>query len=226
MSPVRRTYQDRSRARDVDSFEKVVRFRVLGWSLVGAFLGVLLGVFAMAQGVGTWVLLVTVPMGWAGSYFGPLLILRLAGQAGSTLYAPSGKSTPRAKEYSLAESLVVRGMYDEAAAAFQDAIDDDPSDWQPYLRIARMKRDRASDPAGAATWFKRAIVEAGMPSGTRLLVLKEYVELCERRLNAPATAAPLLARLAEVEGDTPEGRWAAGALSEIKRQMSDGDATA
>ena len=226
IEPVRRAYRAGSRAKDVDSFEKVVRFRVLGWSIVGAFLGLLLGFFIAAQGGPGWIILLTAPMGWASSYLGPLLILKMAGRAGSTLYAPSGASTPRQKEYSLAESFVVRGMYDEAAVAFQEAIDDDPTDWQPYLRIARMKRDRASDPAGAAVWFKRAVMEAEMPSGTRLLVLKEYVELCRVRLGAPGNSAPLLARIAELEPDTAEGAWAAEALAEVKQAMSQGDAPA
>jgi len=220
--PLRRTHGGGSRARDVDSFDKVLRFRVLAWSLIGAFLGFLLGVFAVARGTSSWILLVTIPVGWASAYFGPLLILRIAGQAGATLYAPSGRSTPRAKEYSLAESFVVRGMYDEAVAALQEAIDDDPADWQPYLRIARMKRDRTADAEGSAIWFKRALRESAMPSGTRLLVLKEYVELCTVGLEAPGKAVPLLARIAELEGGTPEGSWAAEALAEIKRAMSSG----
>jgi|GEM_PF-844622 F0F1-type ATP synthase assembly protein I len=222
IQPIRRTYKTEATSgiRDVDSFERAVRIRVFLWSFVGAFLGLLLGFFAMAGGRGPWVLLVCVLAGWGSAYFGPLFIAHMAGRAGGALYAPSGKSTPRKKEHSLAESLVVRGMYEEAFAVFQDAINDDPTDWQPYVRIARIKRDQTSDVEGAAVWFKRAISESGVPSGPRLLMLKEYVELCSGRLETPGKAMPLLARIAEVESDTPEGAWAATALAEIKRTMS------
>ena len=123
----------------------------------------------------------------------------------------------------MAESLVVCGLYDEATAAYQEAIEDDPADWQPYLRMARMRRDRASDPEGAAVWFKRALTDVAMPSGHRLLELKEYVELCHVRLKEPGKAAPVLARIAELEVDTVEGEWAAEALGQIKEAMSQKD---
>lgn len=220
--PVRRTYAAGSGLRDRDALEGVIRLRVLGWSIVGAFLGFLLGVFlSVTRDVSGWVILLTTLVGWAMSYVGPLLILEMAGRAGATLYAPSGRSTPRKKEYSLAESLVVRGLYDEAAAAFQEAIDDDPQDWEPYLRIARMKRDRTSDAEGAANWFKRALSQDLMPSGVRLLVLKEYVELCGGRLGEPERAAPVLARIADEEEGSALGRWSAGALSDIRRTISE-----
>ena len=225
IQPIRRTYNTEPRLgiRDVDSFERAVRIRVFLWSFIGALLGLLLGLFAMAGGRGPWVLPVCVLAGWFAGWFGPLFIVHVAGRAAGVLYAPSGKSTPRKKGHSLAESFVVRGMYEEAFAAFEDAINDDPTDWQPYVRVARVKRDQTSDAEGAAVWFKRAISEAGVPSGPRLLILKEYLELCSGRLKTPRKAAPLLARIAEMESDTPEGAWAAKALAEIKCTMSSSD---
>lgn len=225
IQPIRRTYNTEPRLgiRDVDSFERAVRIRVFLSSFISALLGLLLGLFAMAGGRGPWVLPVCVLAGWFAGWFGPLFIVHVAGRAAGVLYAPSGKSTPRKKEHSLAESFVVRGMYEEAFAAFEDAINDDPTDWQPYVRVARVKRDQTSDAEGAAVWFKRAISEAGVPSGPRLLILKEYLELCSGRLKTPRKAAPLLARIAEMESDTPEGAWAAKALAEIKCTMSSSD---
>ena len=94
--PVRRSYTPiTGKDRDVDAFDRVARFRILGWSLVGAFLGVLLGVLLFVQGSSPWVILLTALVGWAVSYFGPLLLLRGAGGGGSVLYAPSGRTTPR-----------------------------------------------------------------------------------------------------------------------------------
>ena len=220
--PIRRAYAPVSKARNKDAFEAVVRFRVLGWSLVGAFLGGLLGTFVSLNGRGgPGVMAVCILGGWAMSYFGPLWITSLAGRAGTSVYAPSGSSTPRKREHSLAESYAARGDYEAAVAEFERAVGEDPADAAPYLRIARLKRDRMGDPASAAVWFKRALTDATMASGVHLLTLKELVELYEHRLDTPAKAAPLLARLADSHAGTPDGAWAAEELARIKQRMAE-----
>lgn len=209
--------------RDVDAFERALRFRTLSWSLVGAFLGLLLGVFLVATGSAPWIIAVTTVLGWTVSFFGPLALLKGAGRAGSTLYAPSGRSTPHKREYSLAESLVVRGDALGGVAAFEDAIEQDPSDPLPYLRIARLHRDQLDDPEASIRWFKRALSESDAPPGIALLARKEMVELFVGRLNQPRRAAPILARIAEESTGSPEAAWASAELARIKEAMR-GDA--
>jgi tetratricopeptide (TPR) repeat protein len=137
---------------------------------VGAFLGFLLGVFLGVQGRGgAGPILLTTFLGWALSFFVPLLILRASGRAGSILYAPSGRSTPHKKEYSLAESFAVRGRYHEAVDAFEAAIREDPADPIPYLRVARVQRDRLGDDEEAARWFNRALSRSEMHPGLMML---------------------------------------------------------
>lgn len=220
-APVRRVYTSRPDApRDKDAFDSVARFRVLGWSLVGAFLGFLLGVFLYVQGQGgIGLLVVTTVVGWAASYFVPLLLLAGAGRAGATLYAPSGASTPHKREYSLAETYAARGEYDMAVTAFEDAILESPEDPVPYIRVARLQRDRLQDYEGAAGWFKRGLAESSMSSGQRVLACKELVELYETKMGAPEKAAPLLARIASERPEEPDGRFAAEALARIKSEM-------
>ena len=83
-----------------DAFKTALRLRVLLWSVLGAFLGFLMGVCTVAmQGTGYWVAPVTTVMGWAISYFGPLFIAHVTGLLASTVHAPSGASIPRRKEY-------------------------------------------------------------------------------------------------------------------------------
>lgn len=218
--PVRRVYASRAGApKDRDAFEAVTRFRLLGWSLVGAFLGFLLGVFLGVQGqAGGVLILVMTMLGGVMSYYVPRLILHGAGRAGSTLYAPSGGSTPHKREYSLAESYAARGEYAMAVAAFEDAISEGPNDPVPYIQVARMMRDRMSDPEGAAAWFKRGLAESAMKPGQRLLTCRELVELYER-IGKPEKAAPLLARIAAQYPDDVDGQWATEALVDIKRGM-------
>lgn len=204
----------------MDSIDRVARFRIFGWSLVGAFLGFMLGYFFRAQGMGAWIVPVVMLIGWAAVFFGALFLVEGAGRVGSTLYAPSGRSTPRTREHSLAESYVARADYERAVAAFEDAIAEGPDDPVPYLRIARLRRDRLADPEGAARWFKRALHESRMSPGMKLLARKELIELYEVRMGAPRRAAPLLARIAEEAAGTPQGEWAAAELARIKAEMT------
>jgi len=203
--------------RDVDQFERVLQFRILAWSIVGAFLGFLLGVFVTAQGgVGVGVVLFTTLTGWVVSMVVPNLILRWAGSAGSTLYSPSGKSTPHQKEYSLADSYAARGRYEEAVRAFSEAVETDPTDPTPYLRAARIERDHMDNGDRAALWFKRALEQSGMGGGLLTLTRKELVELYEIRMGQPGRAISLLARIAEEEAATPDGAWAALEVVRLK----------
>lgn len=222
-APVRRAYAPvAGNASSQDAFERVTRFRLLAWSLVGAFLGLLLGVFVTSSGSGGWlVVLFTTMLGWALVYFGPLALASASGRAAGTLYAPSGRSTPRKKEYSLAESYVARGDYEAAIEAFEAAIAQDPAEPMPYLRIARIRRDRMGDPEGAAEGFRRVLTRATLDHGVRLLALREMVELCETRLGDPRRAAPLLARVAEQHEGSPEGLWAVEELTRIRRRIAE-----
>lgn len=226
--PARRAYAPvTGKRRNVDAVERVQRFRILGWSLVGALLGLLLGLFLWVQDQGGLGLIVlTTLFGWAATFFGPLLILHGAGRVGSTLYTPSGRSTPHKREHSLAESYVARELFDEAIAAFELAIAEDPTDPTPYLRIARVHRDRLHDDEGAAQWFKRMLAESHAEPGIVLLARKELIELYDVRMGQPRRAAPLLARIAEEAGGTPEGAWAAEELRRVKERIADESAEA
>lgn len=221
--PIRRAYTPiTGRGRDVDSFGRAMGARAVLWSLVGGFLGFLLGIFLRVSGHGPWVIPVTTLVGWTASYVCIVGILGAAGRAGSALYAPSGRTTPRKREYSLAESYVARGEYERAVDAFEEAILEDPTDPQPYLRVARLQRDRLGAPEAAARWFKRALAESEAGPGATLLARKELVELYRGPLRTPRKAAPLLARIAEDSAGTPEAEWAARELADIKAAMSDG----
>ncbi len=164
-------------------------------------------------------MVITATFGWAIAFTVPHLITTLSGRAARTLYSPSGRSTPPKRGYSMAESLVMRGLYDDGIAAYRTAIAEDPTDSTPYIRIARIYRDRMSDPEQAAAWFSRALREPEIGRGTATLVRRELVELYEK-MGRPERAAPLLARTAEELAGEPEGDWAAEALARIKKSMA------
>jgi len=151
------------------------------------------------------------------TFLGPLAVAALSGRAAGTLYNPSGAGTPRKREFSHAESLAARGLYDEAVAAFEVAIAQSPAEPDGYLRVARIHRDRSRRFEESAKWFKKALEATEPHSPLALLVTRELSELYAAKLTSERRRlAPVLARLAQERADTPEGRWAAEELSRIK----------
>jgi len=192
-------------------------------SLTGLLLGglaSLAGVSGMGWSLGTG-LLVTGGT-WALAFLIPLAASALGGAAAGQIHNPSGRTTPSKREYSHAESLVARGLYQEAIDAFEVAIGDDPSDPTPYLRIARIYRDHMRRLEDAARWFKRALSEATIAPGTAHLTTRELVELFVTKMNEPRRAAPLLARMSEERAGTPAGAWATEELARIRAAMDQG----
>ncbi len=208
--------------RDLDRFEQATLIRAATWSLPGAAVGVLAA--GAASALGGWSLPAALLLGvaiWAATFAAPLVAAAAGGKAAGSLYNPTGRSTPRKREYSHAESLVARGLYEEAVQAFEVAIAEDPTDPEPYLRIARIQRDHLGRYEDAAAGFTRALSQPGLPAGLRLLGTRELMELYAGKLGQPARAAPLLARFAEEHEGTPEGDWAAGELRRVKETLSE-----
>jgi tetratricopeptide (TPR) repeat protein len=218
LEPPRRAYKDhpgkRGRLKDVDARAQGEKFRILIWALAA---GLPMGGLA----------------GWAlgrellGAILGPLIIYGVAvlvlegsGRAASLLFLSSGSSTPKGPGYSRAEALAARGDYQGAIVAYQAAILEAPEHAEPYVKIARIHRDRLDDQPGALEWFRRAVEESSIGSGMEMLVRREMAELLIHRLGQPRKAAPDLARLAEARAGTPDGDWAEKELSRIKKLMA------
>lgn len=220
----RRTFSEpppRSGLRDRDATDRIIFFKAALAGIPGFVLGGALGVFLAAKGIAPGWVSALCPFLGAGFVSGlVLLITYKAGDAASSIYAPSGNTTPHKKEYSQAESLVARGLYQEAVTAFELAVAENPTDPTPYLRVARTYRDNLSQFEDAARWFRRALRESAIPPGVALLARKELVELYTHRLRTPERALPELARMVEEMPDTPDGQWAAGQYRAIKETLS------
>ena len=203
--------------KDVDQAARSQLLRVFFGSLVGLVLGGVAGVLGMvARDWGLLRALFVTAATWAVAFILPVALAGLGGAAARQIYSPSGRSTPSKRGYSHAESLVARGLYQEAIDAFEVAIAEDPSDPTPYLRIARVYRDQLRRFEDAARWFRRALRDATVPAGVAHLTNRELVELYVAKLGDPRRAAPLLARVAEERAGTPEGDWATEQLAQVK----------
>ncbi|MBI4546013.1 MAG: tetratricopeptide repeat protein [Gemmatimonadetes bacterium] len=145
--------------------------------------------------------------------------VELPGRLFHKIYMPSGDTTPAPAEYSYAESLARRGLYDAAMAAYRRDSEENPEDPEPYLRIARLLRDKLGNYEEALTWFRRGRNETQIDPGREMLVGREIVEIYLTRLNQPGRAAPELARLAEKFRGTSTGEWARKELRKVKVRL-------
>jgi tetratricopeptide (TPR) repeat protein len=192
----------------------------LGYSPAGFILGAAAGFYTtQVGGLPSSAIWVGGIIGWLVTITTPLLITSAAGRFARRLYFPSGRSTPPQKQHSLAESLAVRGQYEEALKEFERALADDPADPDPYLRIARLHRDHTKRYELAAQWFRKATREAKLAPSLELLVRHELVELYNVNLEMPQRAAPELAMIVERFAGTADGDRAAAELAELKASL-------
>lgn len=208
------------RIRDVDSAEVAFRIKAFGWSLFAFIPGAVVG-SALRPATGS-ALAYTLLGGAAGlgcAYLATLFIAERTGRIGSSLYFSSGRTTPGRREYSLAESLIVRGRFDEAVAELEQASARYPADAVPPLRLARLLRDQCGRPGDAIPWFRTAIDRSSNQPAADIAASREMIELFTHVLRTPERALPYLARLAEKYPDAPVGAWARTEITSIKASL-------
>lgn len=183
---------------------------------------------AIGSAVGSSALMIVVgaAAGVAIAFFGSMLLSEYAGRAGSGVYFSSGASTRGQREYSLADSLIVRGRLDDAIAELEQASARYPEDPEPALRLARLLRDRCDRPADAIRWFRTAVERAGDDAGVVTAALREIIEIHTHVMREPLRALPDLARLASRYPDSPTGTWARREMAELKQSMRDEEGSA
>jgi len=120
------------------------------------------------------------------------------------------------REYSLAESYLVRGQVQSAITEFEGAILEDPTDPTPFFRLARLHRDDLDDPERSADWFRRALVESSPGPGLRQLLRSELIDVWEVRMGKPGRAIPMLTQIANQEADCDDRSWAIAELARIR----------
>lgn len=203
--------------KNTDLAHRAMMVQAGGWSLMGSLAGLVAG---LAFG-GIIAGLVAAAVMWLLTF---ALAMSIAGGTGffaRTILIPSSGSTPRRKEYSFANSLIARGLYQEAVDAFEAEILKNGADPVPYVSIAHLLRDKLDDAPGALKWLSKGLFDSAANESMTLLMARELVELAEARLGQPAKAASAMARLAEQEPGTAAGNYAAQELKRIKQRMAE-----
>ncbi|TVR67423.1 MAG: hypothetical protein EA422_00455 [Gemmatimonadales bacterium] len=213
----------RRRLRDLDAAQRGLVLRAVGWGgIPGAAIGAAVGWFLTLDArppIPAAAILLGAALLATVATVVPILLAGSAGKAALLALGSSGRAPARRKEYSFAQSLVARGLFEKAIDAYQEEVARAPADPEPYLRIGRLLRDELGRPDEAAAWLRRARRDAVMSPGQELILSRELVELYRNRLGRPEKALPELARMAERFAETPDGEWAARELAELKRGM-------
>jgi tetratricopeptide (TPR) repeat protein len=211
------------RLKDIDAAERALRLKALVWALcVGFGGGVPIGM-ALSQLLGMPALLsqvLSIGVGFAGTYYMSLFITHRAGRAAQTIYHPSGESTPRRREYSRAAALAAQGKYEDAAVAYEAHVTEHPSDPDPYFTLARLCLDHLDRPEEAIHWYSRVRDEARVTEPQALIATQEIANIYLRRLRTPRKAIPELARLCERFSHTPAAEHARRELDEMRRLLA------
>jgi tetratricopeptide (TPR) repeat protein len=182
------------------------------WSLAGGFFfGSLVG---MAVGIG---FLIGGILGAAGTFLIANRFVKGAGRGIEKL--SSGESTPHTPDYSRPESLANRGQFEKAIEAYEEYIWASPEVPEPYVRIARIYRDKLDRAGEAERWFRRARTDSRMPAGLDLLTTQELIELYLHELGAPRKAIPELAHICSAHRDTPAAKVAEEELTDLRAML-------
>ena len=207
---------------NVDAIDRINKVKAAVWGLaVGLVLGFPVGGFIIYS---TGNVLLGILMGpvfcGGGVTLGSMWITKGAASSIQQIHAPSGDSTPYKREYSYEKSLVARGQYEQALAAFELAAIEFPDDPDPYFEAARLCKNDLDRPEDAITWYRRARSDANLSHGQEFLAMQEIVELYVRKLKNPRRAIPELAMLADRFPDEPAGQAAKKELVEIREMLA------
>lgn len=203
--------------RDRDSADDAQRFQAITWSLGPAVLGAIVGSFlaprlGVSGALGFFGGAVTA---WILSFILVTTIAEAAGRAAGTLYA--GRSQPMPAQFSLVESLIARGHFEQAARELHREAGAAPEASAPRILLARLLRDQLKRPDEALHWFRDALDSSDVDDGTAHLLLNEIVQLC-RSAGSARRALPALARVAAERPDTQIARWARDTMHAIRQE--------
>ena len=147
------------------------------------------------------------------------IILRFADAAGSGFMSfiwPSGGSAPYAKQYSLQESLAVRGDTAGAIASYEDLISGDPADLEARIRVAELHAGKGNNPQRAAECFREARRVEGIPPERDLYISNRLIDLLRGPLRDEGRALVELRRMVQLHPSSRDAVYAREAIAKLK----------
>ena len=182
-------------------------------AVVGGLVYLITGVFdapvvpavGTALGVGAFYALV----------FEYLLCGSAAADIASLLQGTGGRATPIQDQYSHADALVQRGEYDEAVRLYEEAIENNPRQGTPYMRMARAFTKQGDHDAALAS-LRRGLLTARVNADQEAFLVRQIFEICSTKLGDPTLAVEDLRLFRERQPDGQHAEWASQELREIE----------
>ena len=133
----------------------------------------------------------------------------------SLLKGTGGRAIPLPDQYSHADALVQRGEYDDAVGLYEEAIENNPREGAPYMRMARAFT-KHGDHEGALASLRRGLMTARLNRDQDAFVVRQICEICSTKLGDPTQAVEDLRLLLERQPDGQHAEWASQELREIE----------
>lgn len=200
--------------------ERVLLYRVAFFSLASCTVfAVMVSMFLMDQKkIGLPGAAGVVVLGWVAAGVITAVVWTFSGvvSRGLVQTMTGAGNLPPAPSFSLQESLVARGRYQEAAAAYQEHLAGAPMDFHARLALAGLQRKHLDDPGGAERLYLEAR-RAHPPANIEFAIGNALIDLY-RGTGERGRELAELARFAERFQGTPEGTRAREAITRIKAE--------
>jgi hypothetical protein len=194
--------------------------RALGAASPAAVFGVLaFGLGGFKLGLEGWALMAfTLVGGLTLVSAAALAAVKLGWAAGRAVHylTAGGGSTPYEDQFSLEQSLVMRGEYDAALALFEQRIAADGRDPRPRMAAADLYASHGQNPGRAAELYRQVQQLPTIHPGHDLYVSNKLADLYLGPLNAPGRALVELRRIISRYPDSAAATHARAAIANLK----------
>lgn len=164
-------------------------------------------------------LVIGIPIGMVVAALFVYLIHHFAEASGRgflSFLQPSGSSTPYEKQYSLQESLAIRGDVAGAIASYEEIIAADPTDVEARIRAAELHATKGGNPKRAAECFVEARRVPGLTPARDLYISNRLIDLLRGPLKDEGRALVELRRLVQLHPGSRDAQFARDAIAKMK----------
>ncbi len=144
-------------------------------------------------------------------------LFRIAAE-GVVQTATAGGSAPRQPTFSLEESMIARGAFQDARETLESRLDQGADDLAVQLRLAELHTRHLHDHSGAERWYLAAR-RTGGDAGQRIMIANGLIDVY-RSSGQSGRLMVELARFAEAWPDTRAAKDARRELQELKRELT------